>query len=63
MSDTPDKSEKSARLPETVKCAVCRREIPRVDAITEEGGEYMRWYCGFDCYQSRKQDSEPASRQ
>lgn len=57
MPDTSDKSIKVVTSPETVRCAVCRREIPRIDAITEEGDEYVRWYCGFDCYQNREQNN------
>lgn len=56
MSDTPDKPEQIP-VPETVNCAVCRREIPRSDAIKDEGEEYLRWYCGFDCYQRGQQNN------
>jgi len=62
MSDTPGKPKEVATSPDTVKCAVCRREIPRIDAITDEGADYVRWYCGFDCYQERQQNRLPGSR-
>ncbi|MFP3873568.1 MAG: DUF3330 domain-containing protein [Thiohalophilus sp.] len=62
MSDTPGEPEAITTPPETVKCAVCRREIPRIDAITDEGADYVRWYCGFDCYQKRERRHPSGSR-
>lgn len=62
MSDAPEKPEETAAPAETVKCAVCRREIPRADAMTEEGEDYVRWYCGFDCFQKRQQSRLPGNR-
>ncbi len=48
-------------LPQKVNCQVCRREIPRIDAIADEGEEYIRWFCGFDCY--RKWQATDKNRQ
>lgn len=61
MPDEPDKPE-HAPLPESVNCAVCRKEISRMDAIKDEGGEYVRWFCGFDCYHHWKTNNSSAKQ-
>lgn len=54
MTNSPDKPQP---VPDTVNCSVCRKEIPRTDALKDEGDEYIRWFCGFDCYHQRQPDS------
>lgn len=63
MSDLPEKPEETATSPETVRCAVCRREIPRIDAIKDEGREYVLWYCGLNCYEKGQQSGSQATRE
>lgn len=42
-------------LPKKVNCQVCHREILRIDALSDEGEEYILWFCGFDCYHTWRQ--------
>lgn len=37
--------------PPTVSCKICRKELPRSIARTEEGRDYVYYFCGADCYQ------------
>ncbi|WP_416224115.1 DUF3330 domain-containing protein [Thiohalophilus sp.] len=60
MSKKPGSPEQ-ASLPEKVSCTVCRKEVPRVDALKDEGEEYIRWFCGLDCYNQWRQDENENS--
>lgn len=55
MPKEPVKPEE-APLPEKVSCRICHREIPRSDAIKDEGDDYILWFCGFDCYHQWQQE-------
>jgi len=33
-----------------VSCDVCLKEIPKSLAHTEEAEDYVRYYCGLDCF-------------
>lgn len=57
MKNSPDKPQP---VPDIVNCAVCRKDIPRTDALKDEGDEYIRWFCGFDCYHQWQHDSSSA---
>ncbi|MDD2700250.1 MAG: DUF3330 domain-containing protein [Sideroxydans sp.] len=37
-------------LSESVKCAVCKKEVPRADAVDFEVGDYVAHFCGLECY-------------
>jgi YHS domain-containing protein len=39
--------------PETgpVACEICLKEIPRSVAQSQEGADYVYYFCGADCYQ------------
>lgn len=34
---------------ETVACDVCRKEIPRSEAKSAEGEDYILYFCGLEC--------------
>lgn len=36
--------------PENLACAVCLKEIPSSVAHGQEGDDYMRHFCGIECY-------------
>lgn len=47
-----------------VSCSVCHREVPRADALSVEGQEYLYYFCGQGCYILWKQELDvPADRQ
>jgi len=48
---------------EKVSCDVCRKEVPLSEAMIPEAEEYVAHFCGLDCYQQWKRDSERASKQ
>jgi hypothetical protein len=33
-----------------VACAICMKEIPLSEAQSEEADDYVRHFCGLDCY-------------
>lgn len=38
-------------MPEQVSCEICMKEVPKTVAMNAEGGEYVLYFCGLDCYQ------------
>jgi ribosomal protein L44E len=34
-----------------VSCEECRKHIPRSVATSTEGGEYIKYFCGLECYE------------
>lgn len=34
--------------PQQVSCTVCRRELPEEQALTQEGEDYILWFCGIE---------------
>lgn len=35
---------------ETIPCEICLKEIPISEAKSEEADDYVRHFCGLDCY-------------
>jgi hypothetical protein len=33
-----------------VACEICLREIPLSEARSDEASDYVRYFCGLDCY-------------
>jgi hypothetical protein len=56
MSD-PEKPDEGA----TVSCAVCLKEIPADQASNVELEDYVRHFCGLDCYQQWQQKEGEAA--
>ena len=58
MQDERDPSDREDELarPEnfdaadTVSCAECEKEVPRSEAKSVEGRDYVWYFCGLDCY-------------
>lgn len=52
--------EKDTAQDEMVKCEVCLKEIPATEAKNEEATDYVRHFCGLECYtkwnEQNKQD-------
>mgnify|MGYP001205298861 FL=1 len=43
----------------TVACATCRAEVPLSVAAAGEAGDYVRYFCGLDCFAAwRQKDAE-----
>lgn len=34
-----------------ISCEECRKHIPKSVANTTEGGEYVKYFCGLECYE------------
>lgn len=43
---------------ETVPCEICLKEVPRSEAKTAEGSDYVLYFCGLDCYQKWQEENE-----
>jgi len=43
---------------EKVSCAICRKEIPLTAAVIPEASDYMAHFCGLECYEQWKRQSE-----
>jgi len=41
----------NANDPTVTSCCVCCKEIPLDAAFTPEGAEYVKHFCGLECYQ------------
>lgn len=52
MSDPND----ATTAPETVSCAVCKKEIPSSVAVSPEAHEYTLYFCGADCRAAWEKD-------
>jgi hypothetical protein len=50
-------SDKPVEL-ERVACAICRKEVPISEAAISEATDYVVYFCGLDCYEKWKSQSE-----
>jgi len=47
-------------LPEVqVACEVCIKEIPVSEAKSDEAADYVRYFCGLDCYEAWSSQKAP----
>jgi hypothetical protein len=54
-----DDSGKEKRIHvETVPCAVCMNEVPRDEAQSPEGSDYVAFLCGLDCYDKWSKEAD-----
>jgi hypothetical protein len=37
---------------ESVSCKVCMKEVPRTEARSAEGRDYVWYFCGLDCFEA-----------
>jgi hypothetical protein len=45
-----------------VSCEVCLKEIPRSVARSQEGSDYVLYFCGDNCFVEWQKDQPEASR-
>jgi Domain of unknown function (DUF3330) len=45
-------------LPERVPCHVCQHEIPTSEALSTEATDYVLYFCGLDCYERWRNESD-----
>ena len=50
--------KKPPKPDDLVSCEVCFTEIPVSEAKSEEASEYVIHFCGLDCYEKWKKQSE-----
>jgi hypothetical protein len=50
MSTEEQDSAKGTPEPGAVQCSQCNREIPADEAIVSEAEDYVRYFCGQDCF-------------
>lgn len=43
---------------EKVACDICRKEVPLSEAKTPEAVDYVAHFCGLECYEQWKKESE-----
>ena len=53
----PDKPKE----PEHVQCGMCRKEVPKSEAVVPEAQDYMVHFCGLECYEKWKKERPRAS--
>jgi hypothetical protein len=53
---------KRPSVPETVPCAICRREVPVSEAKSEEAVDYVLYFCGVDCYAEWKKQEKTGKK-
>ncbi len=41
-----------------IVCEVCRKEVPLTEAQSPEAEDYVAHFCGLDCYEQWKKESE-----
>lgn len=51
-------SNKPSEPGDTISCDVCFVEIPVSEAKSEEATDYVIHFCGLDCYEKWKNQSE-----
>lgn len=49
--------------PPQLQCETCIKEIPESEVNCSEAGDYFAHYCGLDCYQRWREESEAHRRQ
>ncbi len=47
-------------IEKTVKCETCLKEIPASGAKVDESSDYVRHFCGLDCFEKwQQQEHKP----
>lgn len=46
----------------SVSCSVCMKEVPQSEAKSAEAADYVRYFCGLDCYGRWRQDAPGGAR-
>ena len=45
--------------PEHISCDICMKEIPKDEARSSEGADYVIHFCGLECYEKWKREKTP----
>ena len=48
---------------EKVSCAICLKEVPITEAVIPEAADYVAHFCGLDCYEKWKRQSQRSGQQ
>lgn len=63
MAKNEPREKTDQSLEPKVSCDVCLTEIPETEARSAEGDEYVRYFCGLDCYEQwRKKAADEEGR-
>jgi hypothetical protein len=46
-----------------VACEMCLKEIPASEATVAEATDYVMYFCGLDCYETWKRQSDKGKAQ
>ena len=44
-----------------VSCDICMKEIPATEAKSEEADDYVRHFCGLECYDKWRSQAQKSS--
>jgi hypothetical protein len=50
--------ERESTAPARVSCDVCLKEVPKSEAQSPEGSDYVLYFCGLDCYEQWKKQKD-----
>jgi len=56
---THDKPVELAR----VACEICLKEVPKSEAVVPEASDYVAYFCGLECYDLWRRQSDAAKVQ
>lgn len=51
-------SGKSKKHDSKVACTICLKEVPTSEAKSDEASDYVRHFCGLDCYDKWRKKAE-----
>jgi hypothetical protein len=49
--------------PVRVACEICLKEIPKSEAVVPEASDYVAYFCGLECYEQWRRQSDKAAVQ
>jgi hypothetical protein len=61
MANPPNQLADRSAAVTMVKCTVCLKEIPRSEAKSPEGQDYLIYFCGLDCYDRWNQSRDKST--
>lgn len=51
-------SKKSVKCDSKVACTICLKEVPASEAKSDEASDYVRHFCGLNCYDKWRKKAE-----
>ncbi|ABA58089.1 hypothetical protein Noc_1614 [Nitrosococcus oceani ATCC 19707] len=58
MTDSHERDPRIFSSEPKLNCDVCLKEIPQSEAQSAEAEEYVRWFCGLECYEQWRNDEK-----